>query len=151
MWEAVKPAWAAMSRKMGTGLVGLLVVRWIVADWTRADFFAAPGGAIFVAGALGFWLAACANSKLTANEIRLSVRAADMKCDCTASHCSFNPFSRTARTLGPRGHSFAADAHSQIQILPFDITGRNMLRLYTATSTAYYSPQPIYYMRDAEV
>lgn len=107
MWEAVKPAWAAMSRKMGTGSVGPVVV-----DLTRADFFAALGDAIFVVGALefcalGFWLAACANSKLTANEIRLRVRAADMKCDCTASQCSPNQFSRTARTLDPRRHLLA--------------------------------------------
>ncbi len=76
-----------MSRKMGTGSVGPVVM-----DWNRADFFAAPGGAILVAGALGFcvvgfWVAACANSKLTANEIRLRVRATGMKCDCTASQC----------------------------------------------------------------
>jgi hypothetical protein len=36
---------------------------------------------------VGFWVAACANSKLTANEIRLRVRATGMKCDCTASQC----------------------------------------------------------------
>ena len=87
MWEAVRPDWAAMSRKMGTGSVDLTAVD-LAVDWNGADFVAAPRGAIFAAGPPGFWAITCANSKLTASEIRLRVRAAGMKCDCTASRCS---------------------------------------------------------------
>src|ERR1700687_6188369 len=74
MCEAVRPAWAAMSRKMGTGAVGL----------GAGDFFSVRAGGILAAGPVGPWGALWADSRPVKTIHKIIICPARMHSDCSA-------------------------------------------------------------------
>src|SRR5271169_762948 len=74
MWEAVRPAWAAMSRKMGTGAASL-----------GADFFSMCAGGIFAGGPIGPCVALWGESKPVQAIHRMAVCPVRMQSDCSAA------------------------------------------------------------------
>src|SRR5271166_2503445 len=84
MWEAVRPAWAAMSRKTGTGVVSLGAGDFF--------FFSMRTGGIFVGGAIGpcagVWVESNLAQAIVKNNDRMVIRPACMQCDCSADHGS---------------------------------------------------------------
>src|ERR1700726_3375570 len=74
MWEAVRPAWAAMSRKIGTGAVSL----------GAGDFFSVRAGGILAAGAARPWGALWADSRPVKAIHKIIIWPARMHSDCSA-------------------------------------------------------------------
>src|ERR1700675_113984 len=74
MWEAVRPAWAAMSRKIGTGAVSL----------SAGAFFSVRAGGILAAGPVGPWGALWADSRPVKAIHKIIICPARMHSDCSA-------------------------------------------------------------------
>src|SRR3977135_1404667 len=74
MWGEVKPDWAAMSRKMGTGSVSL----------GAGDFFSVRAGGILAAGPVRPWGALWADSRPVKAIHKIIICPARMHCDCSA-------------------------------------------------------------------
>src|ERR1700716_596198 len=74
MWEAVRPDCAAMSRKMGTGAVGLLA----------GDFFSVRAGGILATGSVRPWGALWADSRPVKAIHKIIICPARMHSDCSA-------------------------------------------------------------------
>src|SRR6266851_3576225 len=80
MWEVVRPAWAAMSRKTGTGVVSL----------GAGDFFAMRAGGIFAGGPIGpndeVWAESKPVRTPAKNNDTIVIWSARMQSDCSAGH-----------------------------------------------------------------
>src|SRR5438105_11031441 len=74
MWEEVRPDWAAMSRKLGTGAVSL----------GAGDFFSVRAGEPFAAGCIGRCGAIWAESRPLKAIHKIIICPARMHCDCSA-------------------------------------------------------------------
>src|SRR5260370_40751427 len=76
MWEDVRPDWAAMSRKMGTGAVSL----------GAGDFFSLRAGGILAAGPVGLgpWGARRADNRPVKAIHKIIICPARMHSDCSA-------------------------------------------------------------------
>ena len=74
MWEEVRPDWAAMSRKMGTGAVSL----------GAGDFFSMRAGGILAAGPVRPWGALWADRRPVKAIHKIIICPARMHCDCSA-------------------------------------------------------------------
>src|SRR6267378_2364958 len=74
MWEEVRPDWAAMSRKMGTGSVTL----------RAGDFFSVGAGGSFAAGPVGPWGVLWADSRPVKAIHKIIICPARMHSDCSA-------------------------------------------------------------------
>src|SRR6267378_2268816 len=74
MWEEVRPDWAAMSRKMGTGSVTL----------RAGDFFSVGAGGSFAAGPVGPWGVLWADSRPVKAIHKIIICPTLMQSDCSA-------------------------------------------------------------------
>src|SRR4029077_10135709 len=74
MWEAVRPDWAAMSRKMGTGAEGL----------GAGDFVSIRRDGTFAAGPVGLWGALWADSRPVKAIPKIIICPTRMHSDCSA-------------------------------------------------------------------
>src|SRR4029077_594898 len=74
MWEAVRPDWAAMSRKMGTGAEGL----------GAGDFVSIRRDGTFAAGPVGPWGALWAGRRPVKAIHKIIICPARMHSDCSA-------------------------------------------------------------------
>src|ERR1700730_13465125 len=91
MWAAVRPAWAAMSRKMGTGAVGL----------DAGDFFSMRAGGTFAAGCSGPWGVLWADSRPVKAIHKIIICPARMHSDCSAIGSSAAVSAAVLRGPGP--------------------------------------------------
>src|ERR1700704_1151172 len=91
MWEEVRPDWAAMSRKMGTGAVGLVA----------GDFFSVRAGGILAAGPVSPWGALWGDSRPVKAIHKIIICPARMHSDCSAMGSSAAVSAAVLRGPGP--------------------------------------------------